>query len=53
MLQQAVRAIFGADQREVGNPGWMTGAFDMAGCPDLEPHRIIVFALSLRCCSPS
>jgi urea transport system permease protein len=29
MLQQAVRSIFGPDNREVGNPGWMSGAFDI------------------------
>ncbi|WP_237152760.1 urea ABC transporter permease subunit UrtB [Oryzibacter oryziterrae] len=27
ILQQAVRTIFGANNREVGNPSWMSGAF--------------------------
>ena len=28
ILQQAVRTIFGPNNREVGNPSWMSGAFD-------------------------
>jgi len=31
VLQQAVRAIFGASNREVGNPAWMSGAVDLGG----------------------
>jgi urea transport system permease protein len=31
MLQQAVRSIFGAPNREVANPSWMTGGFEVAG----------------------
>jgi urea transport system permease protein len=29
ILQQAVRSIFGATNREVGNPDWMSGAFQL------------------------
>jgi urea transport system permease protein len=31
MLQQAVRMIFGAPNKEVANPAWMTGGFDLIG----------------------
>ena len=31
IIQQAVRSIFGASNREVGNPSWMSGAFDFYG----------------------
>ncbi len=30
-LQQAVRTIFGSSNREVGNPSFMTGSFDLFG----------------------
>ncbi len=29
MLQQAVRTMFGPTNREVGNPSWMSGAFEL------------------------
>ena len=46
VLQQAVRSIFGPTNREVGNPSWMSGAFDI-GQISLTYGRlwIIVFAL--------
>jgi urea transport system permease protein len=46
ILQQAVRTIFGANNRQVGNPSWMSGAFD-AGHLTITYNRlwIIVFAL--------
>lgn len=31
ILQQAVRTIFGPTNKEVGNPGWMSGAFELGG----------------------
>jgi len=31
MLQQAVRMIFGAPNKEVSNPAWMTGGFEAIG----------------------
>ncbi|MCF4166712.1 urea ABC transporter permease subunit UrtB [Zavarzinia compransoris] len=45
VLQQAVRTIFGPTNREVGNPSWMSGAFDLGGLT-LTYNRmwIIVFA---------
>ncbi len=46
VLQQAVRTIFGANNRQVGNPSWMSGAFDV-GHLTITYNRlwIIVFAL--------
>jgi urea transport system permease protein len=45
VLQQAVRVAFGPSNREVGNPSWMSGSFDLAGLT-LTNNRmwIIVFA---------
>ena len=31
VLQQAVRVVFGPTNKEVGNPTWMSGAFDLGG----------------------
>ncbi len=31
ILQQVVRTIFGPTNKEVGNPSWMSGAFDFGG----------------------
>jgi urea transport system permease protein len=31
ILQQAVRSMFGPTNKEVGNPSWMSGAFDLGG----------------------
>lgn len=31
ILQQAVRSIFGAPNKEVANPSWMTGGFEVVG----------------------
>jgi len=46
ILQQAVRTIFGPTNREVGNPSWMSGAFDL-GQLAITWNRlwILVFAL--------
>jgi urea transport system permease protein len=46
ILQQAVRTIFGASNREVGNPSWMSGAFNV-GHINITYNRmwIIVFTL--------
>ncbi len=48
ILQQAVRTIFGANNREVGNPSWMSGAFELGGLT-LTYNRmwIIVFAFAV------
>ena len=46
VLQQTVRSIFGANNRQVGNPSWMSGAFDV-GHLTITYNRlwIVVFAL--------
>lgn len=46
ILQQAVRTIFGPNNREVGNPSWMSGSVDL-GHLTLTWNRlyIIIFAL--------
>ncbi|WP_181706250.1 urea ABC transporter permease subunit UrtB [Chthonobacter rhizosphaerae] len=46
MLQQAVRTIFGAQNREVGNPSWMSGSFTVGELAVTWSRLwIIVFAL--------
>jgi urea transport system permease protein len=44
-LQQAVRSIFGSPNKEVSNPSWMTGGFDVVGGFTVTWNRlyIIVF----------
>src|SRR6202035_1563657 len=45
ILQQAVRTTFGPNNREVGNPSWMSGAFDAGGMPTTYNRlRSICFA---------
>ncbi len=46
ILQQAVRTIFGPTNQEVGNPSWMSGAFEV-GLLTITYNRlwILVFAL--------
>jgi urea transport system permease protein len=48
ILQQAVRSIFGPTNQEVGNPSWMSGAFQL-GEMTITWNRmwIIVFALAV------
>ena len=48
ILQQAVRTYFGPNNREVGNPSWMSGAFDL-GSIAITYNRmwIVVFALGV------
>ena len=48
ILQQAVRTIFGPNNREVGNPSWMSGAFDV-GQITITYNRlwILCFALAV------
>ncbi len=48
MLQQAIRTLFGASNREVGNPSWMSGSFDLGGL-SLTYSRlyIILFAIAV------
>ena len=48
ILQQAVRTAFGPNNREVGNPSWMSGAFDL-GQISITYNRlwILCFALAI------
>jgi urea transport system permease protein len=48
ILQQAVRTLFGPNNREVGNPSFMSGAFDLGGIT-ITYNRlwIICFALAV------
>ncbi|HQF30800.1 MAG TPA: urea ABC transporter permease subunit UrtB, partial [Hyphomicrobiales bacterium] len=48
IIQQAVRTVFGPTNREVGNPSWMSGAFDL-GHLAITWNRlwIIIFALAV------
>ncbi len=48
ILQQTVRSIFGANNREVGAPSYMSGAFEMFGISITYGRMwIIVFALAV------
>ena len=42
ILQQAVRSIFGAPNRAVANPGWMTGGFDAIGGFTVTWNRLYI-----------
>ena len=46
ILQQAVRSIFGPTNREVGNPSWMAGSFDLGGLV-ITWSRLWIVAFSL------
>ncbi len=48
-LQQAVRMIFGAPNKEVANPDWMTGAIEIAGGLSVTWNRvyIIIFCFAV------
>ncbi len=47
MLQQLVRTIFGASNKEVANPAWMTGGIELAGGILLTYNRIIIVVFCL------
>ena len=48
ILQQGVRTIFGPTNREVTNPSWMSGSFDISGLTFTWNRTwIIVFALAV------
>jgi urea transport system permease protein len=48
ILQQAVRTVFGPNNREVGNPSFMSGAFDFGGITVTYNRLwIICFALAV------
>ena len=48
ILQQGVRTIFGPTNKDVGNPSWMSGAFDLGGIT-ITYNRlwIVVFTLAV------
>jgi len=46
VLQQAVRTIFGPSNREVGNPSWMSGSFEI-GHLAITWNRLWIVAFSL------
>ncbi len=48
ILQQAVRTIFGPTNREVGNPTWMSGSFELGGL-QITWNRfwIVLFAIAV------
>jgi urea transport system permease protein len=48
ILQQAVRSLFGANNREVGAPAFMSGSFDLGGLAITSGRMwIIIFAMSV------
>ena len=48
ILQQSVRTTFGATNREVGNPSWMSGAFELGGLTiTWNRFWIVAFAISV------
>jgi len=47
ILQQAVRSIFGATNREVASPSWMSGAIEIAGGITVTQNRIWIILFSL------
>jgi urea transport system permease protein len=46
ILQQAVRTIFGAPNRAVANPSWMSGGFEIAGIT-LTYNRLVIIVFCL------
>lgn len=46
ILQQTVRSIFGPNNREVGNPSWMSGAFEI-GQMTITYNRLWILVFSL------
>ena len=46
VLQQAVRSIFGADNRDVGTPDWMSGAFQLGGL-EITIGRLAIIIFSV------
>ena len=42
ILQQTVRSIFGSPNKEVSNPSWMTGGFDLIGGFTVTWNRLVI-----------
>ncbi|RYE07106.1 MAG: urea ABC transporter permease subunit UrtB [Hyphomicrobiales bacterium] len=48
ILQQAVRTIFGPTNKQVGNPNWMSGSFDLGGLAiTYNRFWIVLFAIAV------
>lgn len=48
IIQQAIQRIFTANIREVGNPSWMSGSFDLGGLAiTWNRFYIVIFALAV------
>ena len=47
VLQQTVRSIFGAQNVEVSNPGWMSGGITVLGGVTLAWNRIVIVIFAL------
>ncbi|MEK7245761.1 MAG: urea ABC transporter permease subunit UrtB, partial [Pseudomonadota bacterium] len=47
VLQQLVRTVFGAPNKEVANPTWMTGGIELAGGILLTYNRIVIVVFCL------
>ncbi|ARP87634.1 urea ABC transporter permease subunit UrtB [Bordetella genomosp. 9] len=47
ILMQLVRSLFGAQNVEVSNPGWMTGGITVMGGLVLTYNRLVIIAFSL------
>jgi urea transport system permease protein len=47
ILQQVVRMIFGAPNRAVANPGWMSGGIELVGGIVLTYNRLVIIAFCL------
>ncbi|SIS68130.1 urea ABC transporter permease subunit UrtB [Insolitispirillum peregrinum] len=47
MLQQLVRSLFGASNREVANPAWMTGGIELIGGFTLTYNRVVIILFCL------
>jgi urea transport system permease protein len=47
ILQQAVRMIFGAPNRAVANPSWMSGGIELVGGIVLTYNRLVIIAFCL------
>jgi urea transport system permease protein len=44
ILQQLVRTVFGAPNKAVSNPGWMTGGVPMLGGATITWNRVVILA---------
>jgi urea transport system permease protein len=44
ILQQLVRTVFGAPNKEVSNPSWMTGGINVLGGATITWNRVVILA---------